>query len=91
MMFLRSVETIIQIKEILLPFYIATNRLQKPDLTLSDGYEIWLTVALALAEIKANAHQKTNLADTLLAELERRQSSVLENRALCAHPRIRVT
>lgn len=78
LMILRAMPTIRQISKILEIFYDATISLQRKDLTLSDGYEIWLSASLRLNELKASEAQLTNLIETLTSELESRKRIALE-------------
>lgn len=94
-MFLRSKKAINEILDILRIFCDATIDFQSPNITLSDGYQIWLLVSLSLGKMKADgAYDDTGLITELLAEMKRRESSVLEfDAALAAQyldPRFRL-
>lgn len=78
-MFVRSRKAIVEILDILRVFYGATIELQSPNITLSDGYQIWLLAFLSLREMQANGtHQDTDIITKLLAEMTKRKGSVLE-------------
>lgn len=77
-LFLRSLQTILQLKSILEILYDATVAVQRKDLTLSDGYQIWLSTSLGLADLRSSEEQRTNLVVTLLAEMKDRESDLFE-------------
>lgn len=64
--------------------YLATIKLQKKDLTLSDTYGIWLEIMLRLKKIVQGQLSPTGLADALLTKFESRFSVIYNNPAMKA-------
>lgn len=64
--------------------YKATVELQRRNLTLSDTYGIWVEIKLRLQRTRDNGTSTTGLVDTLLAEIDKRNDSILSNPAMKA-------
>lgn len=63
----------------------ATISIQKQDLTLSDAYEIWITMKLHFEAVCTRGKFKTNLAKHLLNALQTRNKFVFNNKFMkCA-------